>query len=541
MWVLSKTFFRARAWNVLSVLLMLICLGFVLITFRDYGIGWDEGLQYKYGDYAIQWYVSGFTNQQALHFFNLMYYGAFFEMVAQAATYISPFGLFETRHLVTALFGLLGLLGAMKAGRALKGPAGGFFAALFLALSPFYWGNSFFNSKDIPFAALSVISLYYIVRWISELPRPTFSTGAKLALATGLTMAVRIGGILLVGYAALGVCVWLFSWCIRPGKDKKSFSDFLSLCAHIGLSGILIFVGAWAVMTIFWPYAQIDPIGNPFRSLQVMSSFPPPYPTLLFDRQLVPLLNLPKSYVPRLLLISLPEFMLLAAIVSIPTGIVNFFKLVKTRQLDTLAIVCILLVFAVMLPAVMVATHLLRVYDGLRHLLYIYPLMAVFASISVVAFVEHAFPIWIKGAFLALISVSLISTTADCIQLHPYESLYYNRTIGGGLQTIVHTDDTDYWGISLKEAAEWLVQNYPKPANGEKVKVAGCGGDYSISYFLPADQFEYVGGPDTATEKHADIILGILRMGCYRAGGGTVIHVIARQNAPLVYIKALAK
>ncbi|MFZ1793472.1 MAG: hypothetical protein WAU96_08620, partial [Anaerolineae bacterium] len=122
-------------------------MGFVLITFRDYGIGWDEGLQYKYGDYAIQWYVSGFTNQQALHFFNLMYYGAFFEMVAQAATYISPFGLFETRHLVTALFGLLGLLGAMKAGRALKGPAGGFFAALFLALSPFYWGNSFFNSK----------------------------------------------------------------------------------------------------------------------------------------------------------------------------------------------------------------------------------------------------------------------------------------------------------------------------------------------------------------------------------------------------------
>ena len=53
-------------------------------------------------------------------------------MAAAAINRLSPFGTYETRHLLNGLVGVLGLVGAWKLGRALGGPRAGFIAALFL-------------------------------------------------------------------------------------------------------------------------------------------------------------------------------------------------------------------------------------------------------------------------------------------------------------------------------------------------------------------------------------------------------------------------
>ena len=51
----------------------------ILLTFRDYGISWDEQLQDTYGEYVVRYYTSFFRDTSAVGFGDLHYYGGFFE------------------------------------------------------------------------------------------------------------------------------------------------------------------------------------------------------------------------------------------------------------------------------------------------------------------------------------------------------------------------------------------------------------------------------------------------------------------------------
>src|SRR4029077_17046232 len=96
-----------------------------------------------------------------------------------------------------------GTVGVWTLVLALAGPRVGFLAALFLALTPNYYGQMFNNPKDVPFAAAMVWALYYLVRLAPELPRPRWSLVAKLGLAIGMALGIRGGGLLLLGYLGL--------------------------------------------------------------------------------------------------------------------------------------------------------------------------------------------------------------------------------------------------------------------------------------------------------------------------------------------------
>ena len=68
---------------------------------------------------------------------------------------------FDSRHFVSALFGVIGIYYLYRLGRAFISPAVGFFGALFLACNPMWFGYMFFDAKDIPFAAMLLVALYY--------------------------------------------------------------------------------------------------------------------------------------------------------------------------------------------------------------------------------------------------------------------------------------------------------------------------------------------------------------------------------------------
>src|ERR1700686_2782378 len=79
------------------------------ITFRDYGLGWDDYTHSEYGDLLLALYGSGFTDTRAFAFVNLYMYGGGFDMAAALAAKVLPFDLFETLRLIGAAVGLLGL------------------------------------------------------------------------------------------------------------------------------------------------------------------------------------------------------------------------------------------------------------------------------------------------------------------------------------------------------------------------------------------------------------------------------------------------
>src|SRR6185437_6638404 len=140
---------QSRALDRLALGLLALLAVVAALTFRDYGLGWDDYTHSQYGDLLLRLYGSGFADDRALSFVNLYKYGGGFDMTAALAAKVLPFDLFETRRLVGAV-GLLGLAVTWRLGRRLGGPAAGLAALVLLAICPLYYGHMFMNAKDAP-------------------------------------------------------------------------------------------------------------------------------------------------------------------------------------------------------------------------------------------------------------------------------------------------------------------------------------------------------------------------------------------------------
>ena len=135
-----------------------------LLTFRDYGLGWDDYTHAEYGGLLLRLYETGFGDRRALSFVNLYAYGGGFDMLAALAAKVLPFDLFETRRLCGAAVGLIGLAVTWRIGRRFGGSLAGLLALLFLATCPLYYGHMFINAKDSPFAVAMVVMLLGLIR-----------------------------------------------------------------------------------------------------------------------------------------------------------------------------------------------------------------------------------------------------------------------------------------------------------------------------------------------------------------------------------------
>ena len=84
-------------------ILVLAAVAFVAsLTFRDYGLGWDDYTHAEYADLLLRMYGSGFKDTGALSFANLYMYGGGFDMAAALLHKVIPLELFETRRLLGA-------------------------------------------------------------------------------------------------------------------------------------------------------------------------------------------------------------------------------------------------------------------------------------------------------------------------------------------------------------------------------------------------------------------------------------------------------
>jgi hypothetical protein len=254
---------------------------FVVVRFGAYGISWDEGVQDAYGESILRWLLSGGQDQSYLGISNLRNYGPLFDVIIAAVNRVSTLGHFETRHLINGLVGVLGLVGVWRLALLSLGRPGtsrtriGFLAVLILALWPTYIGHSFFNPKDIPFAVGFVWSLFFLLQLRRQLPAPSWWRVLGTAVSIGLTLSVRVGGVLLLGYLALIVLGYLVrrSWPLRRGVLERLRA---AKPLRVLLLAAAVVVGAYVLMVATWPWAQLDPLRNPYRASQVIAHIDSP-------------------------------------------------------------------------------------------------------------------------------------------------------------------------------------------------------------------------------------------------------------------------
>ena len=512
-------------WSRLSFGLAILAVVLVFLTFRDYGVTWDEDAHNWYGNFVLEYYLSFFVDHNALHWRDLYNYGAIFDTLAAALNRVSPIGIYETRHLLNALVGILGLVGCCKLGHAVGGARVGFLAALFLLLTPNYYGQMFNNPKDIPFAVGVVWATYYMVRIVPLLPRPPFRPLIKFGVVVGMTMGVRVGGLMILCYFGLLLAIdglW------RTMATRRPF--LLIESAWIAFWRVLLpaVVFAYPVMLLFWPWGQTAPIENPLRALAFFSHQTFPFSTL-FAGQFVRASDLPWTYLPTYIALALPELVLVLLLCApVLVGTVILYEWPQLRREPVLAHFIVGLgiafpvAFAIAIKAVL--------FDGMRHFIFILPLIAVAAALVA----EQActrltrLPYW--WPIHVMLLVYGIGHVSIMVMLHPNQYVYYNGFIGGvgGAQ---RKFKLDYWANSYAEAVQGL-ESYLHAAYGpdfedREFTVAVCGPPISADYYFPSN-FRF-----TRQRAQADFFIAFTKDNCDRSLPGRPVYRVERMGALL--------
>jgi 4-amino-4-deoxy-L-arabinose transferase-like glycosyltransferase len=506
----------ARTADGLAYAVLAIAAVTALVTFRDYGLGWDDYTHAEYGELMLSFYSSGLSDRRALSWVNLYRYGGGFDLAAALLAKVSPFTGFEARRLAGAIVGLIGLVIVWRTGRRVGGPLAGLLALLLLAACPLYVGHAFINAKDAPFAVAMALLLLALVRAFEEYPRPGWATVVLVGLGIGLALGSRIMGAFgaIYGLAALVLIV-----TIDARKD-----GFRTAAAAAGRFLLRLFPGmvlGYVIMALVWPWGVADPL-NPFRALAYFSRFFEEPWEELFGGRLIKVTDMPRSYLPTLLAFKLPDLFVLLAAGGVAGALIGALRSdVAPRRRAVLLSIAL----AAALP--IAATVILRpaLYNGIRHFLFVVPPLAVLGGLA---------GAWLFGwlrtrgnvpalAGAAAFVAGIAAPAIEMRRLHPLEYTYFNR-LAGGVAGARGRYMLDYWGLSLKQASQELAAKIAelglKKPQDRRWKLAVCGHHRSPQVELGPD-FETTWDP-----KGADFAMMLGEFYCRRLDAPLLVDVV---------------
>ena len=495
-----------------------------LYTFRDYGLGWDDYAHSEYGELLLQYYASGFSDKRALSFVNLYKYGGGFDLLSALVAKIVLFTLFETRRLMGAMIGLLGLYVTWRMARRINGPVAGLAALVLLATCPLYVGHLFMNAKDGPFAVAMAILMFGLVRCFDEYPQPRRATVALLGLGLGLAIGSRImGGFGVV--CGIGALTFMVAADIRHNGLQPAAERLGRFCLAV-LPGLAL---GYVVMGLVWPWSVVDPL-NPLRAIEYFSHFFEEPWRELFEGEAFLVPDMPRSYVPTLLALTLPELFLGLGAGGIATALV---AVLRGRRPPGQRVNLLLLVLAATLPVLTAILARPAMYNGIRHFLFVVPTLAVLGGFAVARILDWAQ----RQGVAAAVTVGIVFVAgtaapgAEMTRLHPYSYTYFNG-FAGGVQGARDNFMLDYWALSFKEGARGLQEQLSArdldPPADTRWKLAVCGPHRSPQVELGPD-FETTWDP-----KSADFAMVLGEFYCAELDAPVLVEV---KRAGVVYAR----
>ena len=503
----------------------------ILATFQDYGVTWDEFYHRANGKHVLAYYASFFADRAVLTFHNLYLYGGAFDMAVALLNTASPIGWFETAHLLNALVGLLGVVGCWKLANFLGGRRAALIAAALLLLTPAWYGHMYFNPKDIPFATAMTWTLYYTARLASAWPATQWRLVVMLGAALGLTLGIRIGGVIALVYIAAPFATYALAdaWprLGATASGREAARIFVRSLIPVGLI-------AYAVMLVCWPWAQQDPVNNPIKALQLFSHIAWNI-NVLFEGRLVNSMNLPAEYLPVYFTVKLPETILALLALACPIGIglaASHLRPPVDARIRGFA----MLGSAALLPFVYFLVQRPVTYDSIRHFLFVVPPLATIAGLTADWILARAARGGrsVAAGLGALLGIGLSTQLSALVSLHPDQYVYYNA-LTGGVKGAENRFELDYWGASYAEAVELLVVQLGREresgAPAVSYKVAVCSSGVSASYFFPP-YLEWTGN-----ELEADFYISTTRLDCDDSLDGDPFITVEREGAVLSVVK----
>ncbi|MBV8510588.1 MAG: glycosyltransferase family 39 protein [Xanthobacteraceae bacterium] len=507
----------ADRWFDAAAVALLVAVAIVAaLTFRDYGLGWDDYTHSEYGALLLRLYDSGFADRRALSFVNLYAYGGGFDMFAALAAKVLPFDLFETRRLCGALIGIVGLGITWRIGRRMGGPLAGLIGLALLATCPLYYGHMFMNAKDAPFAVVMALMLLGLVRALQEYPAPGAPTVTIFGLGLGLSMGTRVLGDFAPIYGLAGLALIVALETKRLGAFAPAKRDALRFI----LTLLPALVLAYAVMALVWPWSVVSPL-NPLRAVAYFSHFFEKPWKEMFAGVPVAVPDMPRTYVPWLFALTMPIILLGLGALGIAGA-----ALALTRRTMPAGWRAGILVtgLAAIVPILVALLTRPAMYNGIRHFVFVTPPLAVVGGLAG-AWIISGFAGMSRLAAVAasaVIAFGLAVPTMDMIRLHPYEYTHFNL-LAGGVRAADERYMLDYWGLAFKQAADEL-----RAKLQEKADVAPSNRRWRIAVCGPQRPAQVELGPDFVTQGDpggADFAMMLGEFYCLKLNAPVVVEV----------------
>jgi hypothetical protein len=428
----------------------------------DYGITWDEQVNVIYAEDAWEYFSSFGENkivldEKARHARNATkFYGTSFDLTAFLLNKISPFGIFETRHLLNLLVGLLTVLFIGRATALFRDWRTACFAIVLAFLCPRYFGHMFNNHKDIPFMLGMAVSTFYLLKFLKELPKPKLSTALWLAIGMAIAISIRVGGLILFGYFGL-----FFGLAWLGILAKKGAGMSLKLLPKYLAYGVGICIIAYFLGIALWPYGLQAPLSNPLKALTQFSNFQFLLSYELFEGERMLVTQPPWNYIPKWLFISLPLVVLVGFFISFFGNVQANFK----------RYFFVILLFMLVFPIAYIIYKGSTVYSGWRQVLFVFIPIAMLAATGWDFLIQACKPKILKGFAIASFVALLALPAYWMVKNHPNQYVYFNE-LAGGIDGAYGNHETEYWGNSAKQAIEWMAENGKFDTDKEKIVIA---------------------------------------------------------------------
>jgi tetratricopeptide (TPR) repeat protein len=426
------------------------------IISQDFGSTWDEKAHNDYSQLAYNYLTTFGSDTMALaeptssaDYIRqaYRYYGEQMNTVAAFSYNWLGTGIYETRHFVNSIYGLIGIIFTALIAFELAGWRAALMAMLFMYFNPGWLGHSMNNPTDIPFATGFAFAGYFLIKVMRSLPKPKFRDLLWLSVGIGIGIASRVGAFLLVAYLGLFLGVnWLDKFRnkeIKPVRLILPYAKILLLVAILGyIFGILI-----------WPYALDNPFQHPFQAFAKASenAFYTNNVELFDGKRMYMITGAPWYYVFKFMGMGNPLYLVGGLILSILLAI-PLSKKIGIGQLG-------MLLFMILFPILYAEYSNINYYNGWRHYLFILPFAIPLASSVYDYLFTLKKPIAIGSALI--LTVLFLKPTIWIVQNHPNEYVYFNE-LTGGLKGAYGNYETDYYSNSCREAAEWIAKQHPK-------------------------------------------------------------------------------
>lgn len=461
----NSVFNTKSVWQILFLVLFGLISFYTFYSASQAGINADEDFQVKYSESLVDWYTGvkkdtstmtavekqcnalNFTYRNA----NMHYYGGFFEVIAGLSNRIlgntpEQMAYHLVRHLWVAVFGLLALLYTALAVRKIAGQKAAVIALCLMFVSPYFFGNTLMNPKDIPFCAGFAISLYYMLLFFKAMPdRINWKIVAGLAVGLSIAIGTRAGGILLIAYFGLFALLHVGSMY----GIGRFFADRAMLMKYLKYAGIAV-LGGYIGALLFWPYALVSPLSHPFKALREFDKFAIGI-RVLYQGVNVMSDQSPWDYAPRSIFQTTP--------LVIWAGFFGAFLLFPAMIKKYGFLPVFIGFFAAIFPVIYVIYKDSNMYNQWRHLLFVYPGIVIVSALALNHIHEflNKRNIIAGRVFLILLLLAMLPSATHIAKNKQLSFVYYNEATGG-VRAQLGRNETDYWGMSVKNGIEYLEQ-----------------------------------------------------------------------------------